>query len=126
MKYLILIASILFTQCLFASKKYKVIAIDSIPALKEYIVVLKRGTKEFKIISAYDSNKVKFNNCKRINIGNAVTIKLELLDRIKTPYYKLFETSRNGSEPIYIDGKLFDPKTLYYYTSSINDLYFCQ
>ena len=126
MKYLLLIAYILFTQCLFANKNYKVIAIDSIPALKEYIIVLKRGTKEFKIISAYDSNKVKFNTCKRINIGITISINLELLDIKKAPYFKLFETSRNGSEPIYIDGKLFDPKTLYYYTSSINDLYFCQ
>lgn len=126
MKNLLLIANILFAQCLFASKKYKVIAIDSIPALKEYIIVIKRGTKEFKIISAYDSNKVKFNKCNRIAIGTIVSLKLYLLDKAKAPYYKLFETSRNGSEPIYIDGKLFDPKTLYYYTSSINDLYFCQ
>jgi hypothetical protein len=116
----------LFNSIFFiAQNKYKVVSIDSYPAIRHYEIKLvdnKIANDTILLLSKYDdSSNVKR---KKIHVGNKLRIHPKQYLESENPFILLLSDIRIRRNAVFIDDKLYDTRKKYFYSNCIRDLYY--
>jgi len=110
----------------FSQSSYKVLSIDSIPSTNEYVITIRKGLKQFVVLSSYCLYKQPTENSVLLTKGMKLSLTLRKMNEENTPFFELFSNLRNGSNAVYIDGKKYDPRTKYFYSECITGLWYSE
>jgi hypothetical protein len=123
-KYLVILITGVVVSCTTTSKSnYKVISVDSIPNLKHYFIKVQKGKNQFTVISAYRNENLPTAKLVTISQGMQLNINLIEVEKKNNPFSPLVDSIRRGTDPIYLDGKLYyNPKNPLYYSDCIKGL----
>jgi hypothetical protein len=125
MRKLITLMCLFISISFIAQNKYKVVSIDSYPAIRHYEIKLvnyKIAKDTILLLSKYDDS---FNvKSERILVGLKLRINPKQYLESENPFILLVSDIRNGGNSIFIDDKLYDTRKKCFYSKCVRALYY--